>query len=173
MLREIPCTVTSKPSPNAVWPGTCKNAVESQMTASRTSPTQAAPGRYLRRAEEKKHYCGCGFEQHRKAYYPAREPGVGFGVGDEPFFTHATQERIVDDLDEPDQTNHKKRSPGVDEEQKLHCLATRLARGPEAGRQPRGQRGRLPRLSVGRKSRRRITAAALQMPSDRVPDGNR
>ena len=47
---------------------------------------------------------------------------MGLGVPGEALPADAAEERVVDDLDEPDQADHKERRPDVGEKDEFHPL---------------------------------------------------
>jgi hypothetical protein len=63
---------------------------------------------------------GAGLDEHRRSDDEAGEAGVGLGVFGEAFPADAAEERIVDDLDEPDEADHEQRRPDVNEKDELH-----------------------------------------------------
>jgi hypothetical protein len=52
---------------------------------------------------------GRQFDDHRRHHHPRRQPPVRSGVSREAVTVNAVEERVVDDLHEPDHAGHEQR----------------------------------------------------------------
>ena len=151
-------TAGSAPEARRPWAGTCSRTVEAWITSRRKSPRRGSrsPTSVAQGGGDDQR--GHALDGHERAHHPRRAPLVLGLVGREAVRPDPGEERVVDDLDEPDEPDHRRGGEEVDGRGARWRRSTR----PQAGMRPDADLRRAPDSSASLHQNRRFVLRRLR-----------